>query len=77
LIAAARTGASFSPANDAIDLCEAVTGKEFCVSNGNSLSGNQRMMAVLGVIGGSRLVWETLSAEIKAALFHNTRTAIN
>ncbi len=70
-VEAARLGVAFSPMNDYFDLCEAITGKEMCITNGTSLSGDQRIMAVLGIIVGNRMVWETLTDATRLSIFKN------
>ena len=65
---AARAGLGFSPLNDVADFCEAVTGREFCISSGRVLSGEERLFAVLGMIAGNRQVWDALGDSLRARI---------
>jgi hypothetical protein len=42
---------------DGIDICEAVTGREFCTTGGSSLSIGERVASALGVIVASGKFW--------------------
>jgi hypothetical protein len=64
----ARTGVAFTPLNDIADFCEAVTGRVFCRAEGEPLTDSQRFLAVIGIIAGSRVVWEGLSDSLKVSL---------
>lgn len=61
-IATAKEGLRFTPASDAIDLCEAVTGRAFC--SGEALPWGDRFMAAAGVIIGSRLMWKAIKTRL-------------
>ncbi len=65
---ASRVGIAFSPVNDVVDFCEAMTGKMMCLPSGEALTRPERFMAVLGMIAGNRMMWEGLAEEAKIAL---------
>jgi hypothetical protein len=69
VVSVARTGAAFSPLNDVLDLCELVTGHEFCAPGGRRLGANERLLAAVGVIIGNRAAWEQASGDLRKALF--------
>jgi hypothetical protein len=68
LASAARTGVSFTPIGDVMDMCEAITGKEFCSPQGKDLLPEQRFLAILGTIISNRSTLEPISNEIKEAI---------
>jgi len=63
-----RLGIGFLPiAGDMLDMCEAITGYEFCTSTGAPLSVSDRVLSGLSVIAGNGKVWR--------AAAHGTRLA--
>jgi hypothetical protein len=72
--AASRIGVGFVPfVGPALDLCECVTGKEWCLPDGKELSTEQRIFAGAGVaVGGVAHYW----AGVKSAGVSPAATAI-
>lgn len=63
----AVNGARFAPGvSDGVDIYEALFG--FDAGTGASLDSSQRLFAVLGVLAGSRTLWDSLTSEAKLAL---------
>ncbi|AFE04954.1 hypothetical protein COCOR_02975 [Corallococcus coralloides DSM 2259] len=52
-----RFAVGFTPVGDVLDLCEAVTGKKFCMPGGEQLSAEERIASGLGVVIGSGAFW--------------------
>lgn len=69
VLSVARTGAAFSPLNDVLDLCELVSGREFCAPGGRRLGADERLLAAVGVIVGNRMAWEQATGDLRKALF--------
>lgn len=67
----ARAGAIFTPLNDVVDFCEAMTGRVMCISSGEQLTSAERFMAVLGMIAGNRMFWEGLTAEARLGVLRD------
>ncbi|WP_244227406.1 hypothetical protein [Corallococcus aberystwythensis] len=57
-----RFAVGFTPVGDVLDLCEAVTGKKFCMPGGEELSTEERIASGLGVIIGSGAFWHGVMA---------------
>ncbi len=57
-----RIGVGFVPvAGDLLDVCEAITGFEFCTSTGTKLGDGDRVYSALGSIGGSGPLWRMVA----------------
>ncbi|AGC42664.1 hypothetical protein MYSTI_01316 [Myxococcus stipitatus DSM 14675] len=57
-----RVLVGFTPVGDILDLCEAVTGKKFCMPGGENLSTEERVASGLGVFIGSGAFWHGVMA---------------
>ncbi|MFB1484141.1 hypothetical protein [Corallococcus sp. RDP092CA] len=57
-----RFAVGFTPVGDVLDLCEAVTGKKFCIPGGEELSAEERIASGLGVVIGSGAFWHGVMA---------------
>ncbi|RKH21794.1 hypothetical protein D7X74_00230 [Corallococcus sp. CA047B] len=62
-----RFAVGFTPVGDVLDLCEAVTGRKFCLPNGEELSTEERIASGLGVVIGSGAFWHGVMAIAPAA----------
>ncbi|RYZ77538.1 MAG: hypothetical protein EOP05_01450 [Proteobacteria bacterium] len=49
--------------NDALDFCEAATGREFCKDGGRTLNGFERGLAAVGMIAGDGLLYRKLAQQ--------------
>lgn len=63
-----KIGLRMSPLGDLIDVCEAVTGREMCIPDGNLLSTNDRMLAAVGIIIGNRMINGYVEKELKTVV---------
>ena len=62
-----RIGVGFVPiAGDAMDLCEAISGYEFCTSTAKKLSFGDRVVSALGVVAGSGSFWRAAAHGVGA-----------
>ena len=66
-----RVAVSFTPAGDFLDLCEALTGRELCVSSGASMSIEDRVAAGLGVVIGNKFFWQGVGMAIGGVIAKN------
>ncbi|WP_246357545.1 hypothetical protein [Pyxidicoccus fallax] len=57
-----RFAVGFTPVGDVLDLCEAVTGRKFCLPGGEELSPEERIASALGVVIGSGAFWHGVAA---------------
>ncbi|QQR45750.1 hypothetical protein JKA73_06360 [Myxococcus xanthus] len=57
-----RIAVGFTPVGDVLDLCEAVTGKKFCMPGGAELTPEERIASGLGVVIGSGAFWHGVMA---------------